>query len=291
MAAGSTEEGPQFGRQSVGVIGLGMIGGAVAGHVAAAGFPLAVHDLRPGATDGIPGAGPVLADPAAVAAVSEVVLVAVVNAGQVREVLGGERGLLAAGRDGLVVGLLSTVELAEVREFAQLCAEHGATLLDAGVTQAGDGLLVTMVGGPEEVVARVRPVLAAFSKDVVHCGPLGAGMTTKIARNIVGYSCWAAVREAMSVAAAGGVDPGTLLAVLEAAASPRTAPLAMAIRQRDDPATAQYRAPITGALADKDLAAAQALAREIGIGTPIVDVIRPFMPATFEGDFAPVART
>lgn len=270
----------------VGVIGLGMIGGAVARHVAAAGFPLATHDVRPDAANGI---APVLADPAAVAEVSDVVLVAVVNAEQAREVLGGERGLLASGRRGLVVGLLSTVDLADVRELAELCARHGATLLDAGVTQASEGLLVTMVGGPEDVVARVRPVLATFSKAVVHCGPLGAGMTTKIARNIVGYSCWAAVREAMSVAVAGGVDPGILLAVMEAGESPRTAPLAMAIRQRDDPETARHRAPLTGALADKDLAAAQSLAREAGIGTPIVDVVRPFMAATFEGDYTPAA--
>ena len=60
------------------------------------------------------------------------------------------------------------------------------------------------------------PVLEAFSKAVVHCGPLGAGMTTKLARNAITYSMWAAVREATALADAGGVAPSTLLRVIEA---------------------------------------------------------------------------
>ena len=70
-----------------------------------------------------------------------------------------------------------------------------------GGTVAAKNGLVTMVGGPDEAVQRALPVLEAFSKNVVHCGPLGAGMATKLARNAITYAMWAAVREATSLAA------------------------------------------------------------------------------------------
>ncbi|MEU6201132.1 NAD(P)-dependent oxidoreductase [Streptomyces sp. NPDC047061] len=270
---------------AVGVIGLGMIGGGVARNIAAAGLPLAAYDIRPDAADGLDGVQAPLGCPADVARASDVVLISVVDAGQVREVLAGERGLLSTGKRGLVVLLLSTVALSAVREFAALCARRGATLLDAGVTQAGDGMLVSMVGGPADVVERVRPVLDAFSTAVVHCGQVGSGMVTKIARNVVTYASWAVVREATGMAVRAGVEPERLIEVLDKAVTGGTDPLFLLRDHLDAQGVIRRQAAYIEALAQKDLAAAQELGREIGIGTPVVDTVRPWMSAVLEGRY------
>lgn len=272
---------------SAGVVGLGMIGGGVAVSLANSGRPAAaVFDVRPEAAEGLAGVPAPVGSPGEVAAAAEVVLVAVNTAAQARTVLEGEGGLLGAARPGTIVVLLSTVTLEQVRTLAALCAEHDVTLLDAGVTGgsvAAQNGLVTMVGGPDDAVATAMPVLEDFSRNVVHCGPLGAGMATKLARNSITYSMWAAVREATSMAAAAGVDPAKLLEVM------RTADDSVRPSLHLELLAASYRIGQEQAdwavdLAEKDLAAAQELAAEVDVETPIVDVVRPRMRAVYEGE-------
>jgi 3-hydroxyisobutyrate dehydrogenase-like beta-hydroxyacid dehydrogenase len=269
-----------------GVIGLGMIGGGVAVSLARSGVPpAAVHDVRPDAADGLEGVPPCVASPGEVAAAADVVLLAVVDADQARAVLTADDGVLASARPGTTVVLLSTVSLSAVRELAALCAEREVTLLDAGVTNgpgAATNGLVTMVGGPDDAVTAVMPVLEAFSKAVVHCGPLGAGMTTKLARNAITYAMWAAVREATSLAAAGGVTPATLLHVLEKADDTVSPLLHLQLKAVDYTIAEEQQAWAAG-LADKDLAAAQELAGELGLELPIVEQVRPRMTDVYAG--------
>lgn len=283
-----------------GVVGLGMIGGGVAISLARRGRTPLVYDVRPEAAD-LEGGPELAASPADVASRCDVVLVAVVTAEQAREVLGGASGLLAAARPGLTVALLSTVELPVVREFAGTCAEYGVGFLDCGVTpgdQAAVNGMVTMVGGDERTLAHARPVLDDFAKDVVHCGPLGAGMVTKVARNVVTYGSWRAVAEAASLASAGGVDPNILLRVIDTA-DPDGATLLSLLRMQhldDDGAIAMARrigpsqqqeldgpraraavdALVRGIapLLDKDLAAAQQLAGALDVDLPLADTAR-----------------
>ncbi len=269
-----------------GVVGLGMIGGGVAVSLARSGHPaVATYDVRADAADALDGVPACAASPADVAAVADVVLVAVVDADQARSVLDGEQGLLSTARPGTTAVLLSTVSLAAVRELAALCASHGVTLLDAGVTngpEAARNGLVTMVGGPDDAVAAALPVLEAFSKAVVHCGPLGAGMVTKLARNAITYASWAAVREATSLAAAGGVAPATLLQVLEKADDAVSPLLHLQLKAVDYTIAEEQQAWAAG-LADKDLAAAQELAGELGLSLGIVDQVRPRMRDVYAG--------
>jgi 3-hydroxyisobutyrate dehydrogenase-like beta-hydroxyacid dehydrogenase/alkylhydroperoxidase/carboxymuconolactone decarboxylase family protein YurZ len=265
------------------VIGLGMIGGAVAATLAGRGFPPTVFDVRPDAVDRVDGVDTQVATPADVARASDVVMLAVVNAQQAEDVLVGADGVLTAGREDLVVVLLSTVSLTAVHHLADLCAAHGATLLDAGVTQAGGNQLVVMLGGDQEDVERATPVIDAFAKAVVHCGELGAGMVTKLARNVITYSSWAVLHEAVSIAAAGGVTPERLLEVIRTAGAGGPTPTSMLESQvADGPMPAERIAFVDG-LAQKDLAAAQEFAGASGLQTPIVDVVRPTMPAVLSG--------
>ena len=267
-----------------GVVGLGMIGGGVAVSLAKGGRPAAaVYDVRSEAADGLEGVPAPVSSPAAVAESSDVVLVAVNTAQQAHEVLAGESGLLSAAKAGTIVVLLSTVTLEAVRTLSALCEEHDVILLDAGVTGgtvAAQNGLVTMVGGPDDAVQRALPVLEAFSKNVVHCGPLGAGMATKLARNAITYAMWAAVREATSLAASAGVDPAKLLEVMQTADDSVKPTLHLELLVADYK-IGEEQAEWAIGLADKDLDAAQELAAEVGVEVPITDVVRPRMSKVY----------
>ncbi|GAA0431176.1 NAD(P)-binding domain-containing protein [Leifsonia naganoensis] len=270
-----------------GVIGLGMIGGGVAVSLAKTGnAPTAVFDVRPGISDNLDGVPSQAASPAEVARQSDIVLLAVLNAAQAEEVIAGPRGLLEEAHDGLTVVLLSTVSIEAVRSLAALCADRGVAFLDAGVTggsKAAENGLIVMVGGEDADVARALPVLDAFAKSVVHCGPLGAGMVAKLARNSLTYSIWAAVREATSIAAAGGVTRETLLEVLEQQDA-GTEPYTLLRSQVAGNVVPDDYAAQVNVLAEKDLSAAQEFAGSVGIPLPIVDVVRPRMSAVYRGD-------
>ena len=270
-----------------GIVGLGMIGGGVGVSLATSGRPaVATYDVRADAADGLEGVPAPAASPAAVAEAVDVVLVAVNTAAQAHDVLVGGQGLLAGARPGLVVVLLSTVSLEAVRDLAALCAEREVTLLDAGVTGgsvAAKNGLVTMVGGADDAVARVRPVLEDFSKNVIHCGPLGAGMATKLARNALTYAWWAAVRESTSLAKAAGVEPATLLEVLRTADASVSPTLHLELMAADYTIGPEQVDWALG-LADKDLDAAQELAAEVGIEVPIADLVRARMGGVYRAE-------
>lgn len=104
------------------------------------------------------------------------------------------------------------------RDVAQLLASHGVAYLDAPVSGGTDGAaagtLTVMVGGAEDDLARVQPVLSSVAARVVHVGPVGAGMSVKAVNNaLLATSLWAAA-EGMVALTAAGVDPDAALQVI-----------------------------------------------------------------------------
>lgn len=261
----------------VGIIGLGMIGGGVAVSLERSGRKATVYDVNPVAAQSLSVDLPMAESAAAVARNSDVVILAVVNADQVRAALRGNDGVLAGANSGSILLVLSTLAVPEVLELAHECAESGVTLLDCGVTpgdRASENGMVAMVGGDDHSVRRAMPVLVDFARKVVHCGPLGAGMATKIARNVVTYGTWRVMHEAAGIAQAGGVEPTTLLAVIDEA-DPGGATMSSLLRGRmNDSALMDEHATQMHTLMDKDLAAAQDLAHGAGLDVPVVDATR-----------------
>ncbi|OBK30744.1 hypothetical protein A5634_15515 [Mycobacterium asiaticum] len=245
-----------------------------------------VFDVRPDAAANLEGVPAQLDSVAAVTQDSDVVLIAVINAEQARDVLAGSGGLLQAARPGLIVVLLSTVSITVLHELDALCREADVTLLDCGVTngdKAAEHGIVAMIGGPEEQVAQARPVLDDFAKAVVHCGPVGSGMTTKIARNLIQYGCWAVVDEAANLAAANGVSLQTLLSVMrEADSDGRQTLRLLDVRAAGITVPSDY-ADRVAALADKDLDAAAELGMVLGVPTPLAQATKPTMRDVYTG--------
>ena len=202
---------PAAATTTVAAIGLGRMGGSIADHIIAAGHDVRVYDLADDAVAPRAAAGATAASsPADAARGAQFVNIIVFDDAQAVEVVAGADGVLTTLDPGAVVCIHTTVSLDTIHDLAARAETQGVFVLDAGISGGEDGAaagtLLTMVGGPADAVDRARPVLLAFSKEVLHPGPLGAGMALKLARNAAGYMMMAAVHEAMELAAASGVD-------------------------------------------------------------------------------------
>jgi 3-hydroxyisobutyrate dehydrogenase len=204
----------------VGVIGLGDIGDGVASSLLAGGFPLVVCDLRSEVTDRYADKATVAESPADLARRSDVLVVAVVNDAQVHAVLSGPEGALATAGPGTSCIVVSTISAPCVAAIGAEASEVGVDLIDCGVSggpsAAAAGDLICMVGGDAGTIDRVMPVLDAISSLVVRMGPFGAGLTAKLARNIIQYGSWLAAYEAQVLAESAGIELAKLAEVVKA---------------------------------------------------------------------------
>jgi 3-hydroxyisobutyrate dehydrogenase len=182
-----------------GVIGLGGIGGGVAQCLQRSGQLAAIYDVRAESAANVPGAPPMSASPCDLAAASDCVLIAVLNGEQTIAVLSGPDGVLAAGKRGQMVILLSTIAMSDLETAQGLCAEAGVTLLDCGVTngpKSGQNGLICLAGGSDADLAAAKPIFDGFAQQVIHMGGPGTGMAAKIARNTTFFGCMRAGYEA-----------------------------------------------------------------------------------------------
>lgn len=267
-----------------GVVGLGQMGGGAAVCLARAGRPLTVFDINPDAwrklDDGelLP---PVAASSAEVARNADVVVVLVVDAAQVWSVLEGPDGLLAGARPGLVVVVASTISMTELEKIRARAAEAGVIVVDCGVTCPPGGhahkRIVGMVGAEPEVFERIREVLDDFTQAALRMGGPGAGMATKIVRNMMFYSTWLAAAEAMQLAQEAGVDIEKMAAInhlSEADASGPTMWLRSWAARDAVPGGATARFEHVRDVMLKDLDAADALRLKFGIELPLIGLMR-----------------
>jgi len=149
--------------RTIGFIGLGQMGGPMAGRLLRAGYPLVVHDARPEAAKPLLDQGANWAEsPAAVARRATTIITIVPSSIEVRALLTGTEGLLSTLQPGSVLLEMTTSDPAVTRELAALVEARGAVLLDApvsgGVKGAREGTLSIMVGGAEAVLEDVRPI-------------------------------------------------------------------------------------------------------------------------------------
>jgi 2-hydroxy-3-oxopropionate reductase len=198
--------------QSVGFIGLGIMGRPMARHLLEAGFPLAVHSRSPGPVDELVSAGATRCEsPREVAAASDVVVTMLPDTPDVELVLLGERGVRDGIRSGSLVVDMSTIDPIAARRIARTLSESGAGMVDAPVSGgekgAVEGTLSIMVGGRDEDVARAMPLFRAMGTTIVHVGEAGAGQVAKACNQLVVASTIQAVAEALALAERASVDP------------------------------------------------------------------------------------
>jgi len=203
-------------RLSVGFIGLGIMGGVMAGRLAAAGFPMHVYNRTRSKAEPLVAAGAELhASPATLAAASDVILTIVGTPADVRALYLGEEGLIANARPGSTLVDMTTSSPSLARELAALALKRDLQLLDAPVSGgdigAREGRLSIMVGGSTEAFARIEPVLRCLGTNVVLQGGPGAGQHTKLCNQIVIASTMLGVCEGLTYARNAGLDVRTVL--------------------------------------------------------------------------------
>ena len=202
---------------SVGVVGLGNIGGGIARNVVADGHATTVTDLDPERAKAIEGAAAV-GSVAEVAAASEITLTSLPNPAVVTAVA---TEWASAAAPGSILLELSTTLPESNRAIAAQLAASGHHFVEAPLTGGAIGAanrgLVFMVGGDDDAVARCLPLLDQLGRATFHVGPVGAGTTMKLANSLLAMACTWASFESLSLAAKAGIDLRTAVEVIRTA--------------------------------------------------------------------------
>ncbi len=205
-------------RETIGVVGLGIMGAPMARNLAKAGFEVVAYSrtiakaqaLEP---DGVAVAGSI----AEVGRRAAIVITMVPDTPDVLAVVEGDDGLVGAMAPGSALIDMSTISPGETRALAARLAARGVAMLDAPVSGgswgAQQGALTIMVGGEQETFDRCLPALEAMGKSITLMGPSGMGQTTKLVNQALVAGTASAVAEALVFAAALGSD---LLKTIEA---------------------------------------------------------------------------
>jgi len=199
-------------KERVGFVGLGLMGQGMARNILTKGWPLTVLARRSRtAVEALVAEGAREATSArALAEASDVVVLCVTGSPEVSAVIEGPDGLAAGGRSIVIVDC-STSDPSQTLRLAEGLRRQRITLIDAPLSRtpkdAAAGTLDVMVGGPDDVVERVRPILDAFAGRVVHTGPVGTGHTMKLLNNFVSMGYAALYSEALALGAKAGLTP------------------------------------------------------------------------------------
>ena len=207
----------------VGMIGLGNMGGAVAHNLRRAGYDLVVNDIRREAGEAFEAHGAVWADtPREMIEQVDVVLSMVFGPPQIEAVLRGTDGLLAGDCRGRTWIDLTTSSPSLMRSLAAEFEAAGGSAVDSPVTGSIDsairGDMILFVGGTDEAVARVQPVLDAIGV-TRRVGGYGNGYVAKLVNNQLWFIHAAAIGEAMVAAKVAGLDPDVWWAAMKGGAA------------------------------------------------------------------------
>jgi 3-hydroxyisobutyrate dehydrogenase-like beta-hydroxyacid dehydrogenase len=210
---------------TVGVLGTGRMGGAMARAIRAAGFDLVLWNRSHDPAEELAAelAATVVDRPRDVAAAAEVCISMLADGPAVDAVYGGPDGLVAGAGPGNILVDCSTVPPATIRGHEPAAREAGAGILDApvsgSVALATTGKLTLMVGGDAADLDRARPVLDAIAATIFHLGPLGTGAAMKLAVNTVIFGLNQALAEGLVLAERAGVPRAVAYDVVAAGAA------------------------------------------------------------------------
>ncbi|WP_256518190.1 NAD(P)-dependent oxidoreductase [Paractinoplanes aksuensis] len=264
---------------TVGVVGLGIMGSAISGHLLDAGFDVTGTDVSDDAMREFRGRP--AADLATLARESSVVITSLPSAEAALQVCA------ELASEGLVVVDTSTLSLAVKEKCRALVASAGGELLDCPISGTGAQAkvrdLVVLGSGDEAAFATARPVLEAFARSVRHLGPFGDGTRMKLVANLLVSIHNASTAEAFALGVAAGLDPTVLYETVRDGAGgsvifDKRGPLM--VRRSYKPATARVSMFL------KDVALVQELADSVGVRTPVLDATLPLYERAAESGWA-----
>ncbi len=259
---------------TIGMLGLGQIGGTAAQMLLAAGYPVAAMD-RPSAAWLTEAGGRLVPDAATLAAACTIVIGALSREEDVEDAIFGDAGLVAGARPGLVYADMGTFAVALKERIRDALAGKGAIALDtpiSGTPQAmQSGAAVIMRSGDEAASEKVRPLMEVLAGKTPHVGPFGHGMKLKFVLNAMVTNHVLVAAEALNMGIASGLDAQQVLDVVGASVAtskqfelrgPRMA------EQNYQPAPAPAR------LVHKDMRYIVEHAAALGVAAPVSNLTR-----------------
>lgn len=256
---------------TVGMIGLGVMGSAMAMHLANAGRLSAVWnrtqargqkiaaDLNVDQTD----------DLASLADCSDVLITCVSADADLQAVIAELTPSLRAGQ---IVVDTSTVGVATVEALAAMLSDQAVSFVDAPVTGGAEGAqagtLQVMAGGDDAALTAVRPALEAFATSVTHFGPVGSGQRAKAVNQVLAAGMVQAMTEALAFADASGLDTEALLPVLSQGAMGSQ----LLSRRGERVLAADFAPGFRMALHHKDLQLCRTLLQSMDVNLPLVEM-------------------
>ncbi|MBH63270.1 MAG: oxidoreductase [Alphaproteobacteria bacterium] len=264
--------------EEVAFLGVGAMGGPMAGHLAAAGHKVTVYNRTSAKAeawiDKHLGVGAATVDKAVGAA--SFVFSCVGGDDDLRDVTRGEGGAFANMQPGAVFIDHTTTSAAVAREVADKARSLGLNFLDApiagGETGAQQGALSIMVGGDPDTFERAAPLLSVYGRSIQHMGPVGAGQLTKMVNQICATGIIQSLAEGLSFAEKAGLDGDRVIEVISngSAASWQIGNRAKPMLERD------FSAGGTVGLLHKDLGIVLDEAERMGASLPVVKLVRSF---------------
>ncbi len=203
----------------VGYVGLGSMGGAIVKRMLVNKQPLRVYDLSPERTSEIAKLGGAPSQSlSALAAQSDIVCLCLPTSDHVRTAIFGDDGLAKGLKPGTLVADMTTGDPLQTKAMAADLKARGIDLIDApvsgGPVGAEAGTLAIMVGAPEALYQKIKPLFERVGPNVYRMGDVGAGQTMKLVNNLLLAGCKALTYEVMALAVKNGLEPKLAAEVL-----------------------------------------------------------------------------
>lgn len=262
---------------TIGFIGLGNMGGPMAGNLVKAGHTVKGFDVVPAAVQAAETTGVMVASSIAAAAGDVDVVITMLPAGEhVRQVYTGDEGILTAAAKGSLVIDSSTIDVSSARAVHEAAADAGIDMLDApvsgGVAGASAGTLTFMVGGSEGAFARGKPIFEAMGRTIVHAGGPGNGQVAKVCNNMILGITMIGISEAFTLGEKLGLEAQKLFDISSKASGSCWAmlnhlPVPGIIET--SAANRDFKPGFAAAMMHKDLKLSQEAAAQAGAATPL----------------------
>jgi 3-hydroxyisobutyrate dehydrogenase len=268
--------------ETIGFVGLGTIGGAIAKNIRKAGYPLMVHDIRPEAVQPLVDGGSERAGSAAeVARNCRIVFTSLPGPAEVEEVALGPDGLLQGVRDDSLYVDLSSSNPNLIRRVATEFRLHGARVMDAPLIVGKEGIanrsVQVLASGDSAAYEEVKPLLDTFGDTVIYTGDLGTGTVIKLAHNLVRRGIGLAIGEGIVLGVKAGVDPQLLWDCMHWGLEVQLHQLVETFSETVFKGNYEAPASFNIALSRKDVSLATDLGRQHNVPMPIAALVEQIM--------------
>jgi 3-hydroxyisobutyrate dehydrogenase-like beta-hydroxyacid dehydrogenase len=247
---------------TIGFIGAGRIGQPIIGHLVRKGFVVVANDVDGSKQEAVEKQGARWAELAELARDAGAILICVGYDRDLRALM--DEGLINRVSAGAIVVVLSTVQPRTMQELEEVARYKGVAVVDATMCRGGHaadaGTMLSFVAGDPPVIERLKPVIAAYSTDIVYTGAVGTAQVAKAANNLLMWACLIANHEALALAQRFGVDVELLRAAL--------------LKTGADNGVLRNWGTSTMAWADDDLEIIQSMAEDAGIALPQAELNR-----------------